>query len=445
MMALTTFLTRAKPFLLGAALALASLAASALPPGAAELLMYEQKYVNRTLDENKIFSLQNHQAARYSPEQGQLFEVKSYWLPADRQHVFKVPSALRELGIRFERTREGQREVLFLVHPESESFYRDLVKNAPEGQKFLATATASSRTLMMWPERNPEKVFFGKLSLNKEIGGVVRTIPQGEIARSVGVSQILESARGELPRQFDFLPEFFGVMPRGMERGGMLLRSLPPEMMSGETRVMPLFAFYTRASGRSTSPVEDLIRQSGLSAQNVVLEKVVRPFARQWVELAVNHGIAIEAHAQNVLMEIDRQGMPTGKFVYRDFGGFNIDLAFRRAQGLALPGELPVIEGESKDYHQQFHEKALRQSLETYFEGGFLFGLGQELERLGQSSMDYKGLTQSLHDEIRRELGARGHAMKKGSFFTELLETVQKARAAAGRRAGACGKLYLAR
>jgi hypothetical protein len=416
--------------------------AFAIPKGAAQLREYEQKYVNRTLDTQKIHVLQNYQAQEFSPEAGEVFEVKSYWVPAASLVVFESSIGDNDPVLELRRTKNGERQVLFLVHPESESFYSDFVKHAERGPRFVGTATASSRTLMMWQADRPENVFFGKLSLNKEIGGVVRTIPKGEVARSVGVSQILDAARGELPKNFDYLPEFFGAMPVGMDRGGMILRALRRNMSSGRTKIIPLFAIYTKPNSKTPSPLEIMLQKSKLSPRDLVVQKILQPFAEQWVDLAVNHGITIEAHAQNVLMELNKSGLPTGKFIYRDFGGFNINLMFRKLRNLAMPKNLPVIEGLEKDYHQEFHQKALQQSLSNYFEGGFLFGLGDEFKRLGHSELDYKNLITIFRQEIQNEFAKKGIAVNLSDFLPSLVKGVEEARKKVPARQLQCPMLF---
>lgn len=414
-----------------------------LPPEEAQLLMYEQKYVNRSLDTTKIIALVNKQSHQYSPEGQQIFEVKSYWLPASRLNVFEDELGDPKLSTKFRRQNtNGQQEILFLVHPESEGFYRKLLANAPTGPQFFATATASSRTLMMWSGNHPEEVFFGKLSLDKEVAGVVRTIPKGEVARSVGISKILGLAHLETPTSFGFLPEFFGVMPKGMERGGMILRALPHKYTTGTRRLIPMFALYTRPGSRTLSPIEKMINQTDLSPQDFISLKILRPFAEQWVDLAVNHGITMEAHAQNFLMEVDLKGMPTGKFVHRDFGGFNINLQFRRTRNLAMPELLPVVTNEIDDYHQKFHEKALQQSLEIYFEGGFLFGMSERLVKMGYPDLDYENLKSMFRSEVLRSFKKIGIPHSKGQFYQHILEAIKKARAQIPKGGRSCSEYF---
>ncbi len=414
-----------------------------LPAGAAALLKYEQFYVNRSLDENKVEALQNSQSAEFAPEQGNIFTVKSYWIDAEEFFQFTVPRELERSGLKLRRKYLGKEQLLLMVHPESEAFYSKFIRAREQGPEFSASATASSRTLIMWPTDNPERVFFGKLSLDREIGGVVRTIPRGEVARSLGVTMILQAAGAELPEDFVFLPEFYGLMPKAMRRGGMILRSLPPAYLNSSKRLMPLFALYTSPNKNTLAPIQKMIRESGLLGRNFVLEHIIRPFAGQWLSLAIESGITVEAHAQNILVEVDRRERLTGTFVYRDFGGFNIDLTFRREHKLAMPKELPLIEGEGKDYHQKSHREALRASLENYFEGGFLYGLGEALTRFGYKNVTYKDLVKVMRQEVVIQAGARDLKVTRNAFYETLVDAVFSARSNALDRSNACTRFLL--
>ncbi len=380
----------------------------AIPPAIEVLRGYEQMFVNRLNDSDRLASLDNHQSPEYSPEKGQVFLVKSFWVSSDRMNTFDVPGYVKKFPIKLWKKDGAKKKVLFIVHPESEEFYRDFLLSEVRGPDFFATATASSRTLLMWLPQNPSFVFFGKLSLDREIGGVVRTIPAGEVARSVGVSKILDASKTNLPRQFKYFPEFFGTIPKGFERGGMILRFISEEIQSGEESLIPLFALYTQSPKDHISPIEKMLSSQGESPKEFVRTKILQPFARLWVEMVLKEGVAIEAHSQNLLLGLDVQGMPDGDFYFRDFGGFNIALAYRRQTGRAMPADLPYLSSEEIDYHLVFHQKAIQQSLENYFEGGFLFGLGLELERLGYYSLGYSGLKSIFRSELDSELGRHG-------------------------------------
>src|SRR5437762_698536 len=78
------------------------------------------------------------------------------------------------------------------IHPESQKFYADLIKQyGPATNDYEATATSSSRSLVVHPKNRPDFLFFVKISLGVELGGVDRTIPAAEVARSVGISKYI--------------------------------------------------------------------------------------------------------------------------------------------------------------------------------------------------------------------------------------------------------------
>ena len=211
-----------------------------------------------------------------------------------------------------------------------------------------------------------------------------RTISQGEVARSVGVNNVLALARrrGELPASFKYVPEVFSTIPRGMEEGGMVIRAIPREVARGQVRYVPLFSLYAEPAGGGRPLLAEMIERSGQSPEAFVRDRIVKPFARQWIELTVGRGIMPEPHAQNVLLEVGRDGLPTGNFVHRDFGGFNIDFEYRRQSGQALPGKLPHIGTVENDYKIGRYgstEQLMGRNLDSFFYGGFIFNLDRQM------------------------------------------------------------------
>ena len=405
------------------------------PAGVEDLRKFEQEHVNRDLDTRKIMVLTNHQNPEFSPEMGKTFDVRSVWLAAQQLDVFQTPELVREIGV-FEREVNGRKQYLLLIHPESESFYRERISDfnkAEEGPRFKATASSSSRTLFMWNEERPSDVFFGKLSLNSEIGGVVRTILAGEIARSAGVSRILKASEGTLPARFKYFPEVLAMNPKGLESGGKILRLIPREYIGGNLRAMPLFALYTRPLAGQPSPLEIMFEQAqvkdAFAAEEFIQREILRPFVQLWADLAINHGLSIEAHAQNVLMELNSKGMPTGKFIFRDFGGFSIDLDFRNKNNLPMPEVLPTVTDVKTDYQPSEHNSALRHSLRTYFEGGFLFGLSKHLEKMGYRGLSYSDLGFLLRETVTEELRSYGIRIEQPISYSQLIDLVDRARA----------------
>jgi hypothetical protein len=350
-----------------------------LPAPVREWMHNEQVLLSRALDKNRIMSPeQNDQNPDYAPENQRVFKVKTYWVDTQDAHAFSADSAEQGITTLFKRTVNGRTQVRLMVHPESESFYKEVTDRAQRAEDFEAMATSSSRTLLAWAPGKKDQPFFAKLSLNSNIGGVVRTIPLSEVSRSVGATQVFEHERG-LPGSFHYLPEVVGVMPKGMERGGMIIRQIPKEVLTGQRRYVPLFSLYAKQPDGSAPMLAKMIKQSGQDADVFVRERIVGPFVKQWLQLLTEHGITSEPHAQNVLFEIGPDGLPTGNFLQRDFGGFNVDFNYRERIGL---GKRPANLAFIRDFDREWHldETARRKrNLEVYFKSGFLFNLDENI------------------------------------------------------------------
>jgi hypothetical protein len=397
--------------------------AQGLPPSLQEWMRCEQGCLSRSVDTSRLRSpTENSQDPRFAPENRATFAVKSYWVDAGKMRTFEGMGLPRDLRGALTRTRGGKQQVRLIVHPESEALYSNVTRSATRAPDLMATATASSRTLLVWPQGRPTSAFFAKVSLDKMIGGARRTVSEGETARSVGINNVLQlaSRRSELPASFGFLPEVFSTIPRGMSEGGMIIRAIPPAAKSGAKRYVPLFSLYAQPQDGGRPMLAQMIRQSGQPASTFVRDKIIRPFAKQYLELAAKGGIIPEPHAQNVLIELDRGGQPTGKFVHRDFGGFNIDFQHRRSTGKAMPGRMPAsttVEADYKVGRYGTPEQMVGRNLDVFFYGGFVYNLDQNLkgwaqrgwipkERLGKKTFK-KMLAKELESQYRAQTSGR--------------------------------------
>lgn len=202
-----------------------------LPPGVRTWFVYETDYLSRQVDPNKIMPpSQNDQDPFFAPEAKNVFDLLGVWLPESELKVFQTTRVPKELREKLERVRNGTREFLFFIHPESMDLYRDLLNKGYQQENFRAVATASSRSLLAWKPGHEAQPFIAKVSLNKTIGHSNRAIKGTETAMSVGVSATLEGTR-DLPRNVLYMQEPLAMIPHGMERGGMIVRSLPHEFL----------------------------------------------------------------------------------------------------------------------------------------------------------------------------------------------------------------------
>jgi hypothetical protein len=117
----------------------------------------------------------------------------------------------------------------------------------------------------------------------------------------------------------------------------------------------------------------------------------------------VQGGINAEPHGQNLMIELDKKNQPTGVFVHRDFGGFDIDFAFRRKRKLALPAKMTAITTVEKDYKVSSDPARALRKLDSFFWGGLAFNLDKDLPQWGRDGL-LKGKGQLAKGDIKRML-----------------------------------------
>lgn len=396
---------------------LALCAPAALAGSLEDWMSLEKNRLDRTVNEERILAPDTGKLRKeYLPESKKPFEVKSIWLPEQELQVAIDQAALpHELEHLFVREVNGKKEYRLLIHPESEEFYKSFLKTYPlaTDEKFLASTTASGRTLLF--ESTGGKKFFAKISLDVEMGGARRTVPATEVARSVGTSQYLRDLSDRAPNpRFTNMPEPLGITPRGWERGGMILRVIPEEIMSNEKKYMPIFSLYKRPKKGKTE-LEKLAGKMSISPEQFVEDHLLRPFYEGWVKWKLEGGVSMEAHAQNFLMELDAKGLPTGRFQHRDLGGFFINT---KAKSFQPKQPLLNFNGLDKDYFRGKEADALADSLYTYFDGGVMFNIDRELKRIQPGYKEGSIFEKSralLAEELKRQSGAWINAGNLGS------------------------------
>ena len=322
----------------------------------------------------EIFQYENLQDEYYKPEHRNVFDVKSYWLDMKDLHYFYSETVLLNNFIDFKR-----KKVLFLIHPESSSFYQDKIDDSEPGPIFKGRSTSSSRTLLVYSKDDPSLIFFAKLSLDKFVSGVVRTIPKGEVTRSIGTTKILDFLKMKevLPKRFEYFREVVGIIPKDMERGGCIIREVHPELFRS-AEIMPCFSLYTKQKDTlnlCSFPLHILYKkyQKGETFEDFVSRSFISPFIKQYLELAIL-GISTESHGQNLIVKFDGESFI---FYYRDFGGFNIDLKYIKEKYDYPIDTLPCITNIHEDYFQDKHDESLQQCFNKYFYTGIIWEIFQ--------------------------------------------------------------------
>ena len=229
------------------------------------------------------------------------------------------------------QTPEGNREVLFLVHPKSEALFVPLTSRYLDKKiEVSAIALSSFRTLLVaFPQAEGRFAYWMvKTSLNELIRGSTRVLSRKESAGSVAVAQVLKQKLLKSPQtpNLSIVDDVFSFVPHSPGNAGMIVRRIPQELLdpTGRVQLVPFFAFFGSANTRS---FEALLRSTPLKSAEFVQERILRPYARTMINLAFRKSVSLEAHAQNLLLRIDSasdQPILGAEFAFRDLGGVSL-------------------------------------------------------------------------------------------------------------------------
>jgi IucA/IucC family protein len=295
-------------------------------PHLAKWIYCEQKLNNRTVPKGDYPIQPTSVPADFWPELQPVFWLAEFEAPRDLFYLFH--NAARSLPWYF--CDSSSETYSHLVHPLSARYFLSRKMEGAEWKspRFLATPTASHRTLLVWDPEFKQPPFAVKTSVNLWIGGLNRNLRISELKRSVGMSSLLAGVAGaELARQGILLLEDPSGLVHKQTNAGLLARDTPANL-NAEEEIVPVFSLLAAPNG-GRPRILDLVAASGLEATTWVDEFVFKPLLYQAYFLGITEGLVGEMHEQNVLMEL-RSGVPTKRFWHRDFGGFGIDPDLRR-------------------------------------------------------------------------------------------------------------------
>lgn len=352
-----------------------------LPIGVQRWYVLETDFLSRIVDPLSSLAspTQNEQLLIYTPEAKLPFKMKGYWIPLENMH-FKKTTLPTDLEKQLLREKSGQTEVLFFIHPETERHFSEILNSNYETETFWAAATSSSRSLLVWKPGFESQPFIAKVSLYRHIGHTLRSILASETSYSVSVTDLIRQSDISKNNAI-FMEEVLGAVPIGREDGGMIIRTFPKEILNDPSLTYaPLFSLYAKTQDQPAGLLLQMLQNSDLDPRVFVTEKIIRPYVRIWFDLAIKEGLTAEAHAQNILMELNGDHL-TGRFIFRDFGGLSVDAIFREESGLYVPPNFKNFGGQAVGNFGQKHSVNLMRSLEIYFTAGFLYNIESAIQR----------------------------------------------------------------
>lgn len=314
-----------------------------LPGAVQKFLRFEQQNLwkkERFRNPGSDFSLQ----PEFLPEHGRAFWLPCFWVKKKHLYVYGGWAGAAS-AIAWAEGEGPEARVLFPIHPaELDSCGEFLAKagavdTRAEGLAIVATPTSSTRTVLAWPVQQPGNVFLAKLSLRSKLFGN-RRLQRSKVARCVGLSELVERSRRALPTRLRYFTEPYGLVPRQMADMGVIIRPIPEEVRSD--RVVPVALFALMGGTDASRPLLlELPERTGIRVQEFVEDVLLEGFAKIWIELVFGRGIVLEAHAQDLLVAVSKDGVPLEGLYYRDFEGLTVDWALRRARGVLEPISLP--------------------------------------------------------------------------------------------------------
>ena len=280
-----------------------------LPENLLNFLIFEKSHMSMPCSSRAIYDQEEtpcggcelsyqYSDDEYHPQYFCSFPIKGFWVPKKEGLSF---SDLEEGEANpLERTlASGDKELLFFVHPKSESLFAPLMaKYAHQSVQGFALSLSSFRTLLVATSSEQEgswNYYMIKVSLDEKIGvsgGVSRVVSLKEAGGSVACSHVLKQKTdlAIMPDVFSFVPSpDLLQIPEGLQHdfggAGMMLRKIPASLLAEDSneRIVPLFSLF----GKKNKPLLDLmIKNSGKTPTKFVTENILIPFATKSIDLS---------------------------------------------------------------------------------------------------------------------------------------------------------------
>lgn len=304
-------------------------------------LYYLERYRNKGTRTYSSHSEYTEADNTYRPDSDhQQFGLKVVELPKAYLNVY-LANPTDELAGKY---IQGDR-VNFCVHPQlladevSDPYLqKSLQLNSPV-REIPVIASSSTRTLFVLDQQSPHAV---KVHFPYKVSRYTRKMRDEVVEQAVNVSAELENGITAMGDDFAFLREVIGISfketePNEDDRGanwGFVIRDMTPFPSADDARcLIPGFALYGEDFYHpETAPLlYELIGEH--DPLQFVLNKIMLPIVRHWIDCFRHFGYMIEPHGQNVLLEVN-SSLEIKRIVHRDLS-VGIDMRRRRALGLS--------------------------------------------------------------------------------------------------------------
>lgn len=325
-------------------------------------LYYLERYRNKGTRTYSTHASFTEACDCYRPDSdSEQFELPQLSLPKEKANIY-LANPTQALANKF----VGSTEVSFCVHPqvldtlgEDASPLRDEALPQQNGS-ISVIPSSSTRTLFVLDDEIPHAV---KVHFPFKVSRYTRKMRDEVIEQAVNVSLELENGIEKMGGDFAFLREVIGISykqeqtvdQRG-ENWGYVVRDMRPFPVVAEARTLiPGFALYGEDFYQPDTPP---ILHGLLADQNpldFVLNTIMLPIVRHWIDCFRHFGYLIEPHGQNILIELDQSNAIT-RIVHRDLS-VGIDMRRRRDIGLSSDKLNQYNRMESSAFHSIAYDR----------------------------------------------------------------------------------------
>ena len=303
-------------------------------------LIYLDRYRNEGTRTYSIHSAYTEARERYRPnsDYGQ-FDLPVFEVPRNQLKIYTAnpPSKLAN-------TYLFENKALFCIHPQvleesrNELYVKHTLSIGTPHKNIVVSPSSSTRTLYVQDHKSPHAI---KVHFPFRISRYGRRMRDEVLEQAINLSMELENGISHLDQKFAFLREVIAVTHKNLqpdstrgENWGYLVRDMIPfPAVDAKRHLIPGFALYGRDffDFEKTLLLFDLI--GNREPQSFVLDNIMLPIIRHWVECFLHFGYLLEPHGQNVIFEID-DDMEIKRIVHRDLS-LGIDMRRRRDIQLA--------------------------------------------------------------------------------------------------------------
>jgi hypothetical protein len=347
-----------------------------------------------------------------------VFVVK---VPSSAVHVIANAQGGNALA-EFVDPRSG--EVSFFIHPASLGLFSDLLEGRAVRRE-EAGPTSSGRTFF-WNR------FHLKLSLAQRVNGAIRTVYPLQMERALAISEMLSEMPATAPgfEHFAYLPEVLGIYDAKEEAPyGFIVREIPREIIEGTTTLAPLTAYCAKGKGGTPSLFEVDAKAHGMAPSAHARSNLV-PAMMKAFTAAASLGVAIEAHQQNLLLELDHQERFTGRIFFRDLDGARVDFDMRAQRGLSTDHLKKVSNAEwvfelgriralnqsasTPEGRPWWWSGLIEEAFSTYLSGSSFFLLEKAIERVeGRNLFRLKDVAAAELRRLAQAENTKGQSTQK--------------------------------